>query len=318
MADAIRGPMIHSVQFRNGRRRLYVTVAYAREGEIVPNSNTVSLTDKVAVVTGGGGGIGKSISQTFAAHGARIAVVDWDEQRATETAGEIEASGGQALSLVVDVQQREQVARMTEATLARFGRIDILVNNVGDHLKLRKPLYRELGTEWGAHYKINLAHVFYCCHAIVPKIIDQGDGGSIINISTIEAFRGAARPLRLFGLQRCHNELHQEPGPGACPNGIRVNAIAPETTETPQVRPRVMIPEESQWMIPHWIPMGRYGTPDDAAGCALFLASNLSSWVTGTTVHMDGGAMAAGGFFRSAANEWSTRPCVEHSPVLRR
>lgn len=284
----------------------------------MPDSNTVSLTDKVAVVTGGGGGIGKGISRTFAAHGARIAVVDWDEQRATETAGEIEGSGGQALPLVVDVQQREQVARMTEATLARFGRIDILVNNVGDHLKLRKPFIESSEEEWDAHYKINLAHVFYCCHTIVPRIIEQGDGGSIINISTIEAFRGAPGLCAYSAFNGAITSFTKSLALELAPNGIRVNAIAPETTETLQVRPRVMVPEESQWMIPHWIPLGRYGTPDDAAGCALFLASNLSSWVTGTTVHMDGGAMAAGGFFRSAANEWSTRPCVEHSPVLRR
>ena len=282
------------------------------------NKNAVSLEGKVAVVTGGGGGIGKAVSQTFAAHGAQVMIAERDEGRAKETVDEIKAAGGDAVASVIDVQQREQVDRMARETSAAFGRVDILVNNVGDHLRLRKNFLLSSEDEWEAHYNINLKQVFHCTQAIAPKIIEQGQGGSIINISTIEAFRGAPGLCAYSAFNAGIDAFTRSLALELAPEGVRVNAIAPETTESLQVQPRRLVPEESHWMIPHWIPMGRYGTPDDAAGCALFLATELSGWVTGTTVHMDGGALAAGGFFRSAQGQWSTRPCVEHSPVLRR
>ena len=281
--------------------------------------SAVSLENKVALVTGGGGGIGKSISQTFAHFGARVVVAEQDEQRAGETVAEIRSAGGHDLASVVDVQERDQVATMAGQAFDAYGRVDILVNNVGDHLRLRSKFVESDEEDWEAHYRINLKHVFYVTRAIVPRMIERGEGGSVINISTIEAFRGipglAAYSAFNGGITQFTKSLALE----LAPDRIRVNAIAPETTETLQVQPKRMIPEEAHWMMPYWIPLGRYGTPDDAAGVALFLASNLSAWVTGTTVHLDGGALAAGGFFRSAATgDWSTRPCVEHSPVLRR
>jgi NAD(P)-dependent dehydrogenase (short-subunit alcohol dehydrogenase family) len=281
--------------------------------------SAISLENKVALVTGGGGGIGKSISQTLAHFGARVVVAEQDAQRAKETVDEIRAAGGVALASVVDVQESDQVGKMTDEAFDAYGRVDILVNNVGDHLRLRSKFVESNEDDWEAHYRINLKHVFYVTRAIAPRMIERGEGGSIINISSIEAFRGipglAAYSAFNGGITQFTKSLALELGP----DRIRVNAIAPETTETLQVQPARMIPEESQWMIPYWIPMGRYGTPDDAAGIALFLASDLSAWVTGTTIHMDGGALAAGGFFRSSATgDWSTRPCVEHSPALRR
>lgn len=278
----------------------------------------LSLESKVAVVTGGGGGIGKSIARMFAAHGAQVMIAERDEARAAETVGEIKKSGGEVSASVIDVQHRDQVNRMADEIMRTFGRVDILVNNVGDHLRLRKNFLLSSEEEWDAHYNINLKQVFHCTQAITPMIIEHGAGGSIINISTIEAFRGAPGLCAYSAFNAGVDAFTRSLALELAPVGIRVNAIAPETTESLQVQPRQLIPEESHWMIPHWIPMGRYGTPDDAAGCALFLASPLSGWVTGTTLNMDGGALAAGGFFRSVSGEWSTRPCVEHAPVLRR
>ncbi len=145
-------------------------------------------------------------------------------------------------------------------------------------------------------------------------MVERGSG-NIINVSTIEAFRGipncavySAYNCAITGFTR---SLALELGP----EQIRVNAIAPETTETLQVRPSSWIPEEHRHREPYWIPLGRFGRPDDAAGCAVFLASELSAWVTGTTIHLDGGALAAGGFYRTPGGRWTNLPIVEGAGI---
>jgi NAD(P)-dependent dehydrogenase (short-subunit alcohol dehydrogenase family) len=268
-----------------------------------------SLEGKVSVVTGGGGGIGRGISETFAAHGARVVVAERDATRARETAESIRKAGGQALECVVDVQERAQVARLLQAALEAFGQVDVLVNNVGDFLA-SKAFASSSEEDWEALYRINLKHVFYCCHAFVPRMIEQGRGGSIINVSTIEAFRGipncAVYSAFNCGVTGFTKSLALELGPAR----IRVNAIAPETTETLQVPVSRWIRPEHRERVPYWIPLGRFGTPDDMAGAAVFLASDLSAWVTGTTIHVDGGALAAGGFYRTPGGEWTNLPVV--------
>jgi NAD(P)-dependent dehydrogenase (short-subunit alcohol dehydrogenase family) len=271
--------------------------------------SAVLLTDKVAIVTGGGGGIGRSISETFAAHGARVVVAERDAQRAHDTVKAIQERGGSALAAVVDVQEQDQVAELTKAALGAWGQVDVLVNNVGDFLGA-KPFVRTTEQDWEALYRINLKHVFYCTHAIAPHMIERGRGGSIINVSTIEAFRGipGAAVYSAFnaGITGFTRSMALELGP----HRIRVNAIAPETTETLQVPIMQWIPPKYRDRVPYWIPLGRFGTPDDGAGCALFLASDLSAWVSGTTLHMDGGALAAGGFYRIPGGGWTNLPVV--------
>jgi NAD(P)-dependent dehydrogenase (short-subunit alcohol dehydrogenase family) len=272
------------------------------------------LDGKVAVVTGGGGGIGRAISETFAAHGASVVLAENVPERAQETADAIRKRGHEVHACVVDVREPDGVARLREETLERFGRIDVLVNNVGDFLASAKFL--NTGPEqWNELYRINLDHVFHCTHAFAPRMIEQGDGGSIINVSTIEAFRGipGAAVYSAFncGVTGFTRSLALELGP----ERIRVNAIAPETTETLQVPVSKWMPEQNRDRIPYWIPLGRFGTPDDMAGCAVFLASDLSAWVTGTTIHCDGGALAAGGFYRVPDNGWTNTPIVTGSGI---
>jgi NAD(P)-dependent dehydrogenase (short-subunit alcohol dehydrogenase family) len=275
----------------------------------------VSLAGKVAVVTGGGGGIGRGISECFAAFGASVVVAERDPGRAEETAGAIAARGGRALACVVDVQERADVARLAETTLRELGRIDVLVNNVGDFLGIARPFVETSEEDWEALYRINLLHVFHCCRAFVPRLVAQGSGGSIVNVSTIEAFRGipgcAAYSAMNAGITGFTKSLAIELGP----HRIRVNAIAPETTETLQVRPSQWIPPQKQSLVPYLTPLGRFGTPDDAAGCALFLGCDLSAWVTGTTVHLDGGALAAGGFYRVPGGGWTNTPVVTDAAI---
>ena len=274
------------------------------------DTSSISLNGKVAIVTGGGGGIGRAISESFAACGASVIVAERDEARAKETVTAIEERGGRALAVVVDVQLQDQVEAMKAATLAEFGRVDVLVNNVGDFLGLSGRFVGSKDEEWEALYDINLRHVFRCTRAVLPTMIEQGDGGSIINVSTIEAHRGIPGNVVYSAFNSAVSGFTRSLALEVGPEGIRVNCIAPETTDTLQVPVMKWLPEELKERIPYWIPLGRFGTPDDMAGCALFLASDLSAWVTGTTIHNDGGALAAGGFYRVPGKGWTNTPIV--------
>jgi 2-hydroxycyclohexanecarboxyl-CoA dehydrogenase len=266
------------------------------------------LTGKVAVVTGGGGGIGRGISETFAAHGAKVVVAEIDADRTANTVAAIRAEDGDALAQVVDVRRRDQVATLAETTIAEYGRVDVLVNNVGHYLYRGTPFLDTDEEQWNALYDVNLRHMFLCTKELVPKMVEHGDGGSIINVSTVEAFRGmpmmAVYSAFKAGVTQFTKSLALELGN----DGIRVNAIAPDLTQSIQVDYDRWVPAEQQHLIPTWVPVGRFGRPDDIAGVALFLASDLSAFVTGTTVHADGGSLAAGGWFRTDRGGWTNRP----------
>jgi NAD(P)-dependent dehydrogenase (short-subunit alcohol dehydrogenase family) len=274
----------------------------------VPVPDAALLTGKVTVVTGGGGGIGRAVSETFAAHGAKVVVAEIDADRAADTVGAIRADGGDALAQHVDVRQRDEVASLADATFAEYGRVDALVNNVGHYLFPATPFLDTDEEHWDSLYAVNLRHMFLCTKAFVPRMVEQGDGGSIVNVSTVEAFRGipmmAAYSAFKAGVTQFTKSLALELGN----DGIRVNAIAPDLTETIQVPYARWVPEEQRHLVPRWVPVGRFGTPDDIAGVALFLASDLSAFVTGTTVHADGGSLAAGGWFRTERGRWTNRP----------
>jgi NAD(P)-dependent dehydrogenase (short-subunit alcohol dehydrogenase family) len=273
---------------------------------VVPD--TALLAGKVAVVTGGGGGIGRAVSETFAAHGAKVVVAEIDADRGAETVDAIRTAGGDALAQHVDVRQRDEVTALAEATLAEYGRVDVLVNNVGHYLFRATPFLDTDEEHWDSLYAVNLRHMFLCTKAFAPHMVEQGDGGSIVNVSTVEAFRGiplmAAYSAFKAGVTQFTKSLALELGN----DGVRVNAIAPDLTETIQVPYERWVPEEQQHLIPRWVPIGRFGTPDDIAGVALFLASDLSAFVTGTTVHADGGSLAAGGWYRTERGHWTNRP----------
>jgi NAD(P)-dependent dehydrogenase (short-subunit alcohol dehydrogenase family) len=266
------------------------------------------LTGKVAVVTGGGGGIGRGISETFAAYGAKVVVAEIDADRAAATVAAIRAERADALAQVVDVRQRDQVEELANATIREYGRIDVLVNNVGHYLYRGTPFLETDEEEWNALYDVNLRHMFLCTKALAPTMLEHGVGGSIINVSTVEAFRGmplmAAYSAFKAGVTQFTKSLALELGN----DGIRVNAIAPDLTQSIQVDYDRWVPTEQQHLIPTWVPVGRFGTPDDIAGIALFLASDLSAFVTGTTIHADGGSLAGGGWFRTERGGWTNRP----------
>jgi NAD(P)-dependent dehydrogenase (short-subunit alcohol dehydrogenase family) len=273
-----------------------------------------SLDSKVALVTGSGSGIGRSIVETFAAHGARVVVVDRDEKLATEVARAVERRGGEALACTADVCTREGVEALTGAALDRFGRVDVLVNNVGNFMPGAGPFLRSSEEDWEGLYEVNLKHIFRCTRALAPQMVERGSG-SIINVSTVETLRGIPFNSIYSAFKTAITGFTRSFALEVAPSGVRVNAIAPETTDTGQVPVHRWIPERYAEKIPLMIPLGRFGTPDDHAGAALFLASDLASWVTGVTIPVDGGAIAASGFYRLESGAWTNAPIVTDAGI---
>ncbi|WP_375740011.1 SDR family NAD(P)-dependent oxidoreductase [Pseudomonas boanensis] len=270
----------------------------------------IDFAGKTVLVTGGGVGIGRAMVEAFARAGARLAVAEVDAERAAAVRDWLATCGNESLVVEVDVTQKGQVVALAEQVAERFGGLDVLINNVGDSLMIAKPFDAYSDDDMDRLYAVNLQHVFRVTRAMLPLLRRQGPGGSIISLSSIEAFRGipncsvyAAFKAAIGGFTK---SLALELGPV----GIRVNQIAPESTETPQLPMSLMIAPEHQTQMPNWIPLGRFGQPEDMAGAALFLASPLSGWVTGTTLHVDGGALAAAGWYRDPKGTWTNVPVI--------
>ncbi|HEY5012520.1 MAG TPA: glucose 1-dehydrogenase [Acidimicrobiia bacterium] len=266
------------------------------------------LAGRVAVVTGGGGGIGRGIATRFASEGAAVVVAEVDGARAEETVAAIADAHGTAVAEVVDVCTPEGAARAVERAIDEYGCIDVLVNNVGHFGGVRKAFHENTDEEWDDLYRVNLGHVLRCSRAALVPMLARGAGGSIVNISTVEAFRAIPTRAVYSAFKAGITGFTRSLGVEYARHGIRVNAIAPDVVETLQVPYSRWVPPEQEHMVPTWVPLGRFGLPDDVAGAALFLASDLSRFVTGTTVHVDGGTFAAGGWFPTEEGGWTNRP----------
>jgi NAD(P)-dependent dehydrogenase (short-subunit alcohol dehydrogenase family) len=256
------------------------------------------LDGRRAVVTGGGGGIGRGIASLFTEHGASVVVAEVDSARADEMRSVVDTV------VACDVTTADGVRALADAAGPD---VDVLVNNVGHYLFRRHDFVDSTEDEWEQLHSVNFLHVLRCTRAFLPSMLRLGRG-SIVNVSTVEAFRAApqhavysAYKAAITGFTRT---LAMEVGN----SGVRVNAIAPDLTQSLQVPYDRWVPPEQQHLVPTWVPVGRFGTADDVAGVALFLASDLSAFVTGTTGHADGGSLAAGGWFRTARGGWTTRP----------
>ena len=272
--------------------------------------DAANLSGKIALVTGGAAGIGRAIAEAFAAHGAKIIIADKNQERCEAVQNDFEKKGYDALVTHTDVTDTAQVQKMISAVDARFGQLNILVNNVGDFLELIKPFKDFADDEIDALFNANLNSMFKVTRGAIPLLEKGGAGGSIINISSIEAFRGIPTAVVYSAFKHAITGFTRSLSLDLGPSGIRVNAIAPETTETEQVSPVDMTPDEYKDHIPRWNPSGRFGKPSDAAGCALFLASDMSAWVNGATINLDGGALAAAGWYRTPSNNWTVAPVV--------
>jgi len=268
------------------------------------------LADRVAVVTGGGGGIGAATAQLFAQHGAQVVLADIDPELARRTADQITTSGGSALAIVTDVRDADQVTDLARSVLDRFGRVDVLVNNVGHWLRHPGNFVDTDPQLWDDLYRVNLHHVFLVTHAFLPAMVDR-HGGAIVNVSSVEGMRGYPEDPVYAAFKAAVIHFTRSLAVQVGHDGVRVNAIGPDVTESLQVPYSQWLSAKEQTQWPQWVPVGRMGVPEDQAGVILFLASDLSAFVTGHTIPTDGGTGAAGGWFRSSRRtdrEWTNRP----------
>src|SRR6202012_4200855 len=268
------------------------------------------LANRIAVVTGGGGGIGAATALLFADHGAQVVIADIDAELAHQTADQVTASGGSAVAVRTDVRDADQVADLARSVLARHGRVDVLVNNVGHWLRHAGNFVDTDPQLWDDLYRVNLHHVFLVTHAFLPAMIERRSG-AIINVSSVEGLRGYPEDPVYAAFKAAVIPFTRTLAVHLGRDGIRVNAIGPDVTESLQVPYSQWLSADEQAQWPQWVPVGRMGQPEDQARVILFLASNLSTFVTGHTIPTDGGTGAAGGWFRSSRRsdrEWTNRP----------
>jgi NAD(P)-dependent dehydrogenase (short-subunit alcohol dehydrogenase family) len=272
-----------------------------------------SLTGQVAIVTGGGGGIGRAIALAFAAAGADIVIADIIPQRCDEAAASIRALGRDVLAVPTDAADPAQIRALVAQADRQFGRIDILVNNVGG--VSGRPFLEQSERSWRRHIDLNLVSMFAATSAAVPTIIRGGRGGAVVNVSSIEASRAAPNYAVYAACKAGMNNFTRTMALELAVHGIRVNAIAPDYTLTPGLHGNVTGPvDPSTWRPPspeqqqatrRRIPLGRGGIDTECGKAALFLASPMSSYVTGAVLPVDGGSWASSGWIRNEAGQWT-------------
>lgn len=270
----------------------------------------MNFSNKSVLVTGGGSGIGLACAKAFAEAGARVAIAEIDEAACAAFA----EAYPQALAVHCDVIRPAEVRTLADKLRAWDGKLDILVNNVG-HFLHAKPFEALSEEETDAIVEINFGQVMRVTRAMLPLLRAAAPGSSIVSITSIEAFRGIPNCAVYGASKAAITGLTQSLALELAPAGIRINAVAPETTNTPQVPLDYMIPPQNRAHMDKWIPLGRFGRPEDCAGAALYLASPLASWVTGTTIHVDGGALAAAGWMRTPDGQWTVVPMISGNGI---
>src|SRR5580658_5799637 len=257
------------------------------------NPSSVLLTDRVAVVTGGGAGIGRGIARGFAAFGAKVAIWERDADTAASAAEEV---GG--LGITTDVRDSAQVDEALARTVAELGPVTILVNNAGG--VFFSSLLETSENGWDALYRANLKHVILCTQRVARKMVEGGTGGSIISVTSIEGVRAAPGYAAYAAAKAGVINYTKTAALELAPHGIRVNALAPDITLTEGMAS--VAPPGAEERFGFTVPMGRAGHVDEMGGAAVFLAGSMSSYVTGQTIHVDGGTQASSGWYHHPEN----------------
>lgn len=246
------------------------------------------LTDKVAIITGAGSGIGEVTAHLFAREGAAVMVADINVETAQKVAEAIQAEGGCAASVRADVTSEESAAAMTQATLTSFGRVDILFNNAGNE-GFGSVANTELDM-WERIFAVHVRGTFLCSKYAIPAMIEGGQGGAVINVSSVAGLVGIPNMAAYCAAKGAIVNLTRAMAVDFAAQKIRVNCIAPGTTMTPLGQRLIAndTPERLAQRLSRY-PMGRFGQPDEIARSVLFLASDDSSYATGMCLTIDGG-----------------------------
>ncbi|MFC5748986.1 SDR family NAD(P)-dependent oxidoreductase [Actinomadura rugatobispora] len=270
------------------------------------------LAGTVAVITGGAGGLGEAVASDLAANGVRLAVIDIDAEAVDGLRRSLDGQGAEAIVHHGDARDGDALAALFEAVDERWGRVDTLVNVVGG--TFRAPFLDTRPKGWDTLLRTNLLHVLHACSLAAPRMRAGGRGGSIVNLTTVEAHRAAPGFAVYAAAKAAVEHFARTLAVELAPDGIRVNNVAPDYTPTPNMARLSGGGGDNAMSTPAGvriaIPMGRAGVVTDVSGCVVFLASGLSSYVTGTTIHPDGGTFASSGWFNWPDSGWGN-----HAPA---
>ncbi len=244
------------------------------------------LKGKVAIVTGGNGGIGLGFARGLARAGAQVVIAARNDEKSAAAVRELNSNGGEALALSVDVSSEPSVKTLVAQTVQRCGRVDILVNNAG--INIRKPVHELALEEWRQVLDTNLTSAFLCSHAVYPHLKRAG-GGKIINIGSMMSIFGATFAPAYGASKGGIVQLTKSLAIAWAPDNIQANAVLPGWIDTDLTRSaREQVPGLHERVLAR-TPAGRWGTGEDFAGIAVFLASSASAFITGTAIAVDGG-----------------------------
>lgn len=252
----------------------------------------IHLEGKVAIVTGGSRGIGEAIARAFAGAGAKVVVASRKQEGVDRVAASIQQEGGDALGVAFHAGDLAQAPKLVEATLAKYGKVDVLVNNAATNPHFGPLLTADWGM-WNKTFEVNLQGYFELSRQVCNHLLSRSAPGNIVNIASVVALAGA----RLQGIYAMTKaaivSMTETMAAELAPSGIRVNAIAPGLIETKFASAIVNNPDMVSQVVGK-TPLGRVGQPPEIAGAALFLASDAASYVTGHTLVVDGGLTTAG------------------------
>lgn len=252
----------------------------------------LSLTGKIAMVTGAGSGIGHGIALLLAEMGASIAVLEIDDAKGSNTAAEVQDQSGQAVSVHCDVRSASDCRRAVETTIQKWGKIDILCNCAG--IAIRKNILELAEEEWDLALDVTLKGIFLLSREVIPHMIRNG-GGSIINIGSGWSLKGGPKAASYCAAKGGAVNLTRAMAIDHGPHNIRVNCICPGDIDTPMLRSEcAQLGGNVQSFMKEAAnrPLARVGMPEDVANAVLFLASPMSNWITGTALVVDGGGLA--------------------------
>lgn len=252
----------------------------------------MQLENKRAIVTGGAGGIGRATALVFAEEGARVAVVDLDAEGAAAVAGAIVNGGGEAIALTADVSAEADIRRVVDETAAEFGGIDVVFNNAG--IVRRATAIDTTVEEWDRVFGVNVRSIFLMAKYAVPVMADDG-GGSIINTGSGWGLTGGANALSYCASKGAVVNMTRALAIDHGPQGVRVNSVNPGDTNTGMLRDeaRQLSADEASFLAESADrPLGRMGEPEEIAAAVVWLASDASSYVTGSALVVDGGGIA--------------------------